>query len=429
MYTHRHLGVRHHTARSTRAPHLMTRDPVGGRGVGILDSLRRLDAGTILTTILVLGLVLRVFIAAVYLPLSGLANDVGSFNAWGQRLASVGPAEFYEPGYFADYPPGYLYVLWVLGEIGAALAPIAGVNVTGGLVKVPGILADIGVAWLLFAMVRRWGGELIERASFRISPERAGLAAAAIYLFNPGTVFDSAVWGQIDAVGTLVLLGTIYVLARGWTEAAAAGAVVAMLIKFQFAFLIPVVAVVGLKRHLFGRSSDPEHDEQRNGLRVVTSLAAGVATLALLLVPFRMTLWAPATAGSGAEGCLGFLPAGDPSTSLIGKLCEAANTYTGFSINAFNLWRNPWTGLGDTLHRGDDTVGRPRRRRAVADLAAGRDPALRRAWRWSRSGRSPVATTCAGWSWRRSCCRSPSSRSPRGSTSATSSRPSPSGRC
>ena len=26
------------------------------------------------------------------------------------------------------------------------------------------------------------------------------------------------------------------------------------------------------------------------------------------------------------------------------------------SINAFNLWRNPWTGLGDTLHRGDDTV-------------------------------------------------------------------------
>ena len=64
--------------------------------------LRRLDAGTILTTILVLGLALRVFIAAVLLPLSGLANDIGAFNAWGQRLASVGPAGFYEPGYFAE---------------------------------------------------------------------------------------------------------------------------------------------------------------------------------------------------------------------------------------------------------------------------------------------------------------------------------------
>ena len=56
------------------------------------------------------------------------------------------------------------------------------------------------------------------------------------------------------------------------------------------------------------------------------------------------------------KGCLGFLPPADPTTSLVGKLCEAANTYTGFSINAFNLWRNPWTGLGDTLQRGDDTV-------------------------------------------------------------------------
>ena len=125
------------------------------------------------------------------------------------------------------------------------MAPIVGVNVTGGLVKIPGILSDIAVAWLLFVIVRRWGGELIDRASFRISADRAALAVAAIYLFNPGTVFDSAVWGQVDSVGTLVLLATIYFLGRGWTEAAAVGAVVALLVKFQFAFLIPVVAVVG----------------------------------------------------------------------------------------------------------------------------------------------------------------------------------------
>ena len=333
----------------------MTRDPVGRRGVRTLEHLGRLDARTILTLILVLGLALRVFIAAVYMPLSGLANDIGAFNAWGQRLASVGPADFYEPGYFADYPPGYLYVLWVLGEIGAAFQPLVGVNITGGLVKVPGILADIGVAWLLFVTMRRWGGELIDRANFRISSETAGLAVAAIYLFNPGTVFDSAVWGQIDAVGTLVLLATIYFLGRGWTEAAAVASIVALLVKFQFAFLVPVVMVVGIKRHLFGRSSDPELDGKRAIARVMTSLASGVAALALLLIPFRMTLWAPVAAGTDARGCLGFLPAADPSTSLIGKLCEAANTYTGFTINAFNLWRNPWTGIGDTLHRGDDT--------------------------------------------------------------------------
>ena len=75
-----------------------------------------------------------------------------------------------------------------------------------------------------------------------------------------------------------------------------------------------------------------------------------------MLFPFKMGLWAPVAAGADVKGCLGFLPPADPTTSLVGKLCDAANTYTGFSINAFNLWRNPWTGLGDTLQRGDDTV-------------------------------------------------------------------------
>ena len=330
----------------------MTRDPVGRRGEGLLDAMRRLDAGTILTTLLVLGLALRVFIAGVYLPLSGFSIDIGDFTAWGQRLASVGPSGFYEEGYFSDYPPGYLYVLWGLGTIGAMLAPVVGQDATAGLVKIPGILADIGVAWLLFLIARRWGAELIERR-IGMRPETFGLVVAAVYLFNPGTIFDSAVWGQIDSVGTLVLLATVYALARGWTEAAALGAIVAMLIKFQFAFLIPIVAIVGLKRHLLGRSSDPAHDARRDPLRVLTSLATGIVSLTALMLPFGMSIYAPL--GREAPGCLG-LPAADPTTSLVGKFCEAAATYTGLSINAFNIWRNPWSGLGDTLHWGDDTA-------------------------------------------------------------------------
>ena len=113
----------------------MARGPVGRRGAGVLDLIRRLDAGTILTTLLVLGLVLRAFIAAVYLPRSGLSNDIGAFAAWGMRLASIGPGAFYEAGYFSDYPPGYMYVLWVLGTIGKALTPIVGQDATVGLVE------------------------------------------------------------------------------------------------------------------------------------------------------------------------------------------------------------------------------------------------------------------------------------------------------
>ena len=297
----------------------MTRGPVGRRGAGVLDLIRRLDAGTILTALLVLGLVLRAFIAAVYLPRSGLSNDIGAFTAWGIRLASIGPAAFYEEGYFSDYPPGYMYVLWVLGTIGKSLTPIVGQDATGGLVKIPGIFADLGVAWLLFAICRRWSGQLLGRMRIHVAPESLGLIAAAVYLFNPGTVFVSAVWGQIDSVGTFLLLATIYALARGWTEAAAFGAVVALLVKFQFAFLVPIVAIVGLRRHLFGRSSDSELDGRRDPLRVLTSLAVGFGALTLLMLPFDMVLYTP-LAGGDPQGLLGILPAADPNQSLIGKL-------------------------------------------------------------------------------------------------------------
>ncbi len=354
MYTPGHLGVRHNMARSGGALPSMTRDPVRGRGVEMLDAVRRMDPSTVLATILVSGLLLRVFIAGVYLPLSGFAVDIGDFAGWGQRMADVGPGGFYAEGYFSDYPPGYLYVLWLLGIVGGLLEPVVGQDATGGLVKIPGVLADIGVAWLLFAICRRWGGELISARWPRITPERLGLAAATVYLFNPGTIFNSAVWGQVDSVGALVLLATIYALARGRTELAALGAVVAMLVKFQYAFLIPVVAIVGIKRHLLGRSADPERAE-RDPLRVLTSLAVGVVSLTVLMLPFGMLIYLPLEGGD-PRGLLGILPEADPNRSLVGKFVEAAGTYTGLTVNAFNPWRNPWSGIGDSLHWGDDTV-------------------------------------------------------------------------
>ncbi len=338
MYTHRRRAVSLPAA-PAGAPLPLTSRPVRRRGARPAFGGLPLDAGALLAAILILGLLLRVLIAGILLPQSGFRIDVGDFTAWGQRLASLGPGEFYETGYFSDYPPGYLYVLWLLGWLGNLLTPLVGQNATGGLVKIPGILADIGVAYLLFAYCRRF---LHGRFGLRgrvWSGETLGLVAAGIYLFNPVTIFNSAIWGQVDSVGTLVIVGTLYALARGWTEAASLGAVIGLLVKFQYAFLIPIVALVGLKRHLAGRSSDPEHDGRPDPVRILTSVAVGVGSLVLLLAPFGMTVWHPS---------------GDPTQSLIHKFGDAATTYEGLSINAFNLWRSPWSGLGDTLSWGCD---------------------------------------------------------------------------
>ena len=313
----------------------MTRDSVRERGARPIERGLPYDPATLVAILIVLGVLLRTVTGGLYLPLSGFRVDVGDFAIWAARMAATGPGEFYQAGYLADYPPGYMYVLWLLGEIGEALKPIFGLSITPGLVKVPGILGDAGVAWLLFVYARRYGSGWLGSWS----GERLGVVAVVIYLFNPGTIFDSAVWGQVDSVGTLAVLATLYLLARGWTEAAAAGAIVAMLVKFQFGFMIPVVAIVGIKRHLFGRSSDPAHHGRRDPVRVLSSLAAGLGTLVLLIFPFRLAVWSPA----------------DPVHSLVDRFIAASNTYKGLTINAFNLWRNPWSGLGDEYQFGCDT--------------------------------------------------------------------------
>ena len=168
------------------------------------------------------------------------------------------------------------------------------------------MVADLGVAWLIYLIGVRFLGEH-PPTRWLGSGARIGLIGAAVYLFNPGTVFNSAVWGQMDAVGAFVLLAGIYFLGRGWTEAAGAAAVLAVLIKFQFGWLIPIVLVVGLKRHLFGRSSVPELASRPDPVRVLSSLAVSFGTAVLLLFPFGMTL----------------LPTGDPTTSIIDKFLAA----------------------------------------------------------------------------------------------------------
>ena len=85
--------------------------------------------------LLLVGLALRLIIAYVLFPGSGFESDIGSFTSWALTLAHDGPGGFYANAGFADYPPGYLYVLWVLGSIGSGLAELLG----GGTITLGGI--------------------------------------------------------------------------------------------------------------------------------------------------------------------------------------------------------------------------------------------------------------------------------------------------
>ena len=260
--------------------------------------------------LLALGLALRLIIAYL-LPGSGFKNDIGAFQFWANELADNGFAGFYSRGFFIDYSPGYLYVLWLVGMVGNLLGGV------GDLIKVPPILGDIALGYLAWSMTRELGGS-----------ERAARLGAVIAVINPITWLDSTIWGQVDSVGVVVLLLAIRELWRDRPERAAFLAALAAIVKPQLGILIPIVAIVVIRRALWPRGGFGIEDDApvppsttgwerraRGPIRIATTAAVGLLTVVLLSWPFALTL-----------------------PGLAAQVVKAAAGYPYLSVNAFNPW-------------------------------------------------------------------------------------------
>ena len=282
---------------------------------------RALPAPPALVLQLLGGLALRVTIAYVIFPGSGFESDLGTYASWSLTLADHGPMGFYASAGFADYPPAYLYVLWPIGLLAEALGSGNAGGLASGLIKLPPMLMDIAVGYLLYRLVLGWTWPG-RRA------EALALGAAALYVFNPVTLYDSALWGQTDAAGALVMLLCAAALIRGNAEGATALAVLAAMVKPQFGIvMIPLVGVVLLRRHLFRAGSGPRHApwgpaalrgwlaREQGPLRIVTAVLLGVAVFFVLALPFQL-------------GPVEYL-------QLMGRTAEG---YAYVTVNAYNPW-------------------------------------------------------------------------------------------
>ncbi|HEX7430767.1 MAG TPA: hypothetical protein VF293_01120, partial [Candidatus Limnocylindrales bacterium] len=238
---------------STREESPQGRAPAGTSGA--------VTAILAIVALLTLGLILRFIIAYVLLPGSGFPNDLGAFQAWGNDIAQHGPIGFYDRAGFLDYPPVYLLLLGLVSFL-------TGGSIGEGVKLLP-MLADLGLAAVVWVMVRELG----------VSGRRAFIAAL-IVVVNPITWFNSAIWGQADAVGSILLLLGLRELQKDRREAASVLAVLAALTKLQLGVLGFVVVFVVLRRSFAPKTGEP-HPE-----RVLTSLGAGLITAALICLPF-----------------------------------------------------------------------------------------------------------------------------------------------
>jgi len=173
--------------------------------------------------VLIALLVVKVFVA----PYFSYKVDTGSYSAWALKLAAEGPARFYAPGYFADYPPGYMYVLWAVGLASRALRAGWQSEWFIALLKLPALLADLAVARLIFA---------------RLRPGRKQVAwlAAMAFAFNPALLLNSTIWGQTDSVLALLALLSFLALGDRRFELAWSLAALAVLTKPQALLVVPL---------------------------------------------------------------------------------------------------------------------------------------------------------------------------------------------
>jgi dolichyl-phosphate-mannose-protein mannosyltransferase len=245
------------------------------------------------------ALLVRILIA----PHAGFYGDLKWFQAWTTRLAEVGPGRFYAQGHFADYPPGYMYVLWLIGKISVPPGYV--------LLKMPAILADLGLAWIAGTLAERIAPAQV-RERFPLRP----LVAAAV-LFNPAFIMLSAVWGQVDAVPALVALCSLLLLFTGTPSLrreilAFLVFAVAIAIKPQAAFVLPVMLYALYRRHLHRRSG--------------SDLTKGILSIALAAA-LSLGLWV-----------LTAVPFGLGPVELVRFDRNSASLYPVTSENAFNLW-------------------------------------------------------------------------------------------
>ena len=253
-------------------------------GLGVVPSLhtqkelsKKMIYGVFLS-----GMLLKMILAAVS---RGYESDFNCFSVWADMVFHGGFSAFYRSEAFTDYPPGYMYILWMIGffkNILPASEPLLRV-----LIKLPAILADLFSALLIF----RLGGK--KRPSFFL---------AACYLLNPAVVLNSSLWGQVDSVLTFTLFLSVVLLLQKKPTAYLVFAV-AVLLKPQALILTPVM-LYGYYQSAVLKKNFKKH--------------TGFGFCALLLLVLLS------------------LPFGFSEVLL--QYQNTLSSYPYFSVNAFNLW-------------------------------------------------------------------------------------------
>jgi Gpi18-like mannosyltransferase len=242
------------------------------------------QAKMLIMTLLGAGLLLHISAATL---MAGHPYDMNIFRNWATAAAN-NLFQVYASGRTSDYPPLYMYILFLIGKL-ASIPAISSYYPL--LLKLPSIMADVATSYLIYRLARKY-------LSLELS-----ILLAAFYIFNPAIFINSTFWGQVDSFFTLIVAGAVWALAEKRAVLAGALFTAAVLMKPQGIIFLPVLCF--------------ELVRQKNLEYFLQAAAGALGTAALVVLPFALhqdALW------------------------IFKLYAQTIGEYPYASINAFNLF-------------------------------------------------------------------------------------------
>lgn len=242
--------------------------------------------------VLFLALGLRIILAC---KCRGFLVDVGCFYGWANRVFEGGFANFYAEDVFTDYPPGYMYVLYL---VGALLHLFESEYLSAScllIVKTPAILCDLAL------------GVTIYRLALKKCDEKKAAILSAFYLFNPTVCQNSVVWGQVDSVFVLAVVLMCVLLQNKKTIPAYFVYVVGVLLKPQTLVFTPLL-LLGIYENVFSDGFD-----LKKTLKNLVGGLVAIGSMFLVCIPYGID-------------------------KILNLYVDTLGSYPYVSVNAYNFW-------------------------------------------------------------------------------------------
>ncbi|MEE3392413.1 MAG: phospholipid carrier-dependent glycosyltransferase [Lachnospiraceae bacterium] len=252
---------------------------------------------TLMTIVLVMAFLVRILIIFVTSVnhYYGYKTDMDCFTYWADYVFKGGFGNFYNTDVFTDYPPGYIYLLWIPGAIRNILHLQAYDVLNVILIKLPSVISDILTGYIIY-----------KAASGRFNYSGAAIVTA-LYLFCPSVILDGTVWGQTDAVFTLGVVLFIWLITEKKLIPAYFVYMAAVLIKPQTIIFTPVLIFAVLNELIF------KDFELKRFLKHLGIFISAAASAFIAIMPYGLK-------------------------SALSQYISTVGSYRYASTNAYNFW-------------------------------------------------------------------------------------------